>query len=232
MAISSTFETGVNGNTIATGDAGSPTAWNVVNVGTGTGAYIRYDNAQKYETLAAKIYAGSPSGGNNYVGWTTAFGTQTDHYGRMYLYNTGGWQSDGLMYAMLTGGISTALIVRASGMIEIRDSPNAQVGITTVALATNAWNRLEWHIVCSATVGSFQLKTFIGANADGTTPDETITATNLNIQASHDEIRFGILSSDIITLVLDNIVAAATSYPGPYVAAAGGKTGFGVIGRV
>lgn len=217
MAISSTFETGVNGNNILTSDAGSPTPFDSAVVGTGTGALIKYDNVQKYGAMAGKIYAGSPPAGGNYIGWTTAFGTLTDHYGRMYLYYQNDWGSSGFV-AFLSGTATRAAgFIRTSGLIELRDDSNLQKAITTISLTANAWNRIEWHLVANGTTGSFEMKIFVGANVDGTTPDETISATGLNTGINTDEVQFGILNGAVVTAWLDNLVAAATAYPGPYV---------------
>lgn len=216
--LTSTFESGVGGNNIATGDAGTATPWDAVVVGTGTGASIKYDNAHAYDALAGKVYTGNPAAGGNYMEWSTAFGTQTDHYGRLYIYVTTGWDTNGFIDFINGAGSACGLFITLTRTVQIRDTNGTVIVNSTTSLALNSWNRIEWHLIHSATVGQVELKLFEGANADGVTPDETVTtAATLNIDPQSTAIRFGILNVDILSTWLDNIVAAETAgYPGPY----------------
>lgn len=84
--VSADFETGVNGNNLATGDTGSATAFNAVT--TTTTATQKYDNTHvAFGNLGVKFDGGATSGAA-YFTWSTALGTVTDHYGRIYLYLT------------------------------------------------------------------------------------------------------------------------------------------------
>src|SRR5574338_1457281 len=74
------FEAGTNGNGVTTGDAGSSTAWDAVNITSGT---ITYSNAQAASGSQSCLFSSNTSA--HYLEWSTALGTVTDHYGRMYL---------------------------------------------------------------------------------------------------------------------------------------------------
>lgn len=229
------FETGTNGNAVATGDAGSVTAWNVVNAGGTTP--LPYDNTHvAHGLLAAKLF--SASSPNTYMAWTTPFGTETDHYGRIYLYltavpGTNKWV--GLAHPFSSTSACAHLYINPTGHIEIRDSANAVKATSTNVVALNQFIRVEWHYIHSTTVGQVEVKYF--ATADSATVTETITTTaNLNTLASADSIRIGqeVAGLGIMSTAvwLDNIVANATAYPGPFPvnSVAPGVTGLTPVG--
>src|SRR6266545_5839646 len=87
--LTATFEAGTNGNNILATDPGSASAWDAVTIVNNTGRppTAKYDTTHVgHGSLAAKIDVGSTDVA--YCEWSAAFGTQTDHYGRLYLYLT------------------------------------------------------------------------------------------------------------------------------------------------
>lgn len=218
---SADFESGSNGNPVSTGDAGSADAWDLVTI-TSPGT-LAYDNAHTVGAMAAKLVASTASAGI-FASWIAAFGTQTDHYGRVYLYFTANPTDSA--HAMIVEALTGATIcggwnVSSTGKLQVVSGTATVVKTSTTSIALNQWIRVEYHFIHSATVGQIELKLF--NTASSTTPDETITATaSMNTQASADRIRFGLAGaspSGYGTFWMDDIVAAATSYPGP--AAAG-----------
>lgn len=209
--ITADFETGVNGNTIATSDAGSATAWDVVNIG--ASATATYDNTHAaFGTLSGKLVS---TANNVRLEWSTAFGTQTDHWGRMYL-----WVSSITGYINLINayqGASIGGIVRLqdNGKFIFIDGPVNVSGESTTALTFGQWVRVEWHILHSTTVGVIETKLFNTASA--TVPDETFSWTGRNTQSNATRLFFGTVfdSGNLHTVWLDNIIGNATSYPGP-----------------
>lgn len=214
------FETGVNGNTLSIADGGDATAFDFVNaVGT-----VAYDNTHvKNGTLAAKIIAGASGTG---FGWTTAFGTQTVHYGRIYSWLSSAVNPTSNAFAHFVSGATRAARLDfqlVSGNIRIRLIDNPATGDLTgsVNVTRDTWVRIEWHVIHSATVGQIEVKLF--NNPDSSTPDETITSpASWNTLASVNGAQFGSYSgASGITLWMDAVVANATSYPGPIVTASG-----------
>lgn len=231
--ISSGFETGVNAADIATGDAGNPTAWDVVDK-TGTGATVTYDNTQiKNGSLAAKLYPGTAAW-HAHLAWTTAFGSQTDHYGRLYIYVASGWSTTAFMsFYDNTPTLVARALITGTRTVMIQDTNLAGLATSTTALTLNAWNRIEWHVVAGDGTGTWEMKLFVGGNVDGATPDQTFSASSMASSTAHTQARFGVLGADPVTnMWLDDVVAAHTSYPGPYSVGGIVKTGLGVIGRV
>lgn len=225
MSITADFEAGTLGATIAQTDVGSATQWD--SVGVNTNAAATYDNTHvAHGNQSLKIVTNSVGSPCRVVlAWsTTAFGTHTDHYGRLYIYPTTSFAVDELV-EFLSGGTGGSLVaalnVNASNQLTLRDSTGTGP-TTTHGLTLNAWNRIEYHIVHSATVGQMECQLFLGSNFDGTTPDETLSSTaTLNTGASADTVKFGLLSNEPnLTYWLDDLMAGATTWPGPAVTVA------------
>lgn len=212
--ITATFETGTNGNTISTGDAGSATAWDAVSIG--SNAAVIYDTTHVYNTLSGKISTGA-SAVTPYLEWVAALGTVTDHYGRIYIYFTANPAANHRLIRVLSGATTAAdILILTTGKIDLRPSSGSSVKTSTNAISLNQWVRLEYHIIHSTTVG--QMEVLLFNSPDSGTPTETITSTAVqNTLASGDRIRFGNQTATANTgpYWFDNIVAKATSYPGP-----------------
>lgn len=209
--LSADFEQGTNGNTIATSDAGSLSAWNAVTVG--TGATVAYDNTHADGALAAKIATGGTAS-NAYLEWSLS--TVTNHYGAIELYMTANPSATVVPIRCLSGTSGAAsLRIRTDGKLELVDQIGNVFGPTTNAISLNTLIRIEFHFIHSTTVGQMELRLF--NDPTSATPTETFTtAANKNTLASIDKIRFGIANSagvsNIGPLWLDNIVANGTSY--------------------
>jgi hypothetical protein len=205
------FEQGKHGANVTTSDgtntAGAP-YWDVVQPGSGT---ITYDGTRSaYGAMSAKFAAASSS--NCYVAWTTALGTVTRNYGRLYLYMTSYPASSTRLLNCLSGGTSGfAIGVNSSGKLQGIDTTGTAYTFSTV-ITLNAWVRVDFYVVHSATVGQHELKLY---NRDDQGPSETQTsAANRNTQASCDQIRIGVGESghSALTFWLDNVLVGA---PGP-----------------
>ena len=217
MALTGTFDRGTSGSTITTGDTGNENAWDVVSIA--ANATLTYSATQTRGRMAAKVTAATGSPCTAYVGWTTSFGSKTNHYGRLYLYPSEFWQTDTVIKVTL-GDVNTqaaAILLDTNNVVFLRDSLNVTQASGGVQLANNQWNRLEFHVIHSVTVGQVECKVFRGPSADGINPDETVaTAANINTLASADQIYFGLLNNDVpFTFWMDGIIAAETAYPGP-----------------
>lgn len=208
---SCTFETGTNGNAILVADTGSATAWNGKAAFSGNTA--TYDNTHSYDTLAGK-YDNTPSPASScYLDWTTGIGTLTDWFGRLYLYCTAN-PSGGQYRIMYDLGANQIFRITTTGKVEVIDASSTTAVITTTSISLNQWVRIEWHCIHSATVGQWEVKLF--NNPDSSTPTETVaSAANRNTGVSTNDLAFGLVGTAAGPVWLDNIVAGATSYPGP-----------------
>lgn len=217
------FETGTDGSAVLTTDTGSPTAWDAISA---TNPTLIYSNATAaHGTLAGKFHL-SAGAGTSYAAWSTALGTISgDSYGRIYLYlpaiPTAPRTSLELVqfYSGATLKLRFGILVN-SGFLYARDSAGSgpTQGSGTV-IATGQWARLEWHATISTTVGFIELKLF--NTADSTTADYTLTASpaTLDTGASVDSIRIGQTAGNAFVndWYVDDIIAGASSYPGPFV---------------
>lgn len=222
--LTATFETGTAGNTILTSDEGSGFAFDfVTNSANGTVAYS--NTFASSGTLSMKCATNGAGAGNSYVGWTSSFGTQTDHYGRLYLYLT--QYESGSMPIMQAGQGATRgcrIDYNGSGKISGVDSTGAALFTTgSVSITLNQWVRIEYHFVCSPTVGQGVVKLF--NTAGSSSPSETMTgAATKNTLDNHTRAAFGAgveATGSIASghaLYMDNLLAGATSFPGAYIA--------------
>jgi hypothetical protein len=211
------FELGTNGNAIQTSDPGSATAWNTI-VNAGAGNIVAYDNAHvAHGALAAKIDTNSTPGNSATLQWDAALGTVTDWYGRAYLYTTVNPAASFRIGEDATNG-SWLIWITSAGKLLALDSLGAVMFTSTNSVALNAWFRVEWHMIHSTTVGQYELKLF--NSPDSTTPTEVDTSTaTFNTGASCSAMLFGLVAGGSGGGIwLDNLVAGATSYPGPAVA--------------
>lgn len=215
--LTANFETGTNGNSVLVTDTGSANAWDVVTAA----VPITYDNTlPAHGSLSAKYDYLHTSGVVMTNGWTTSHGTPAEEYGRLYM-KIDSLPGVGKFQSFVTGNSAASpsftLFVGPTGTIHVASS-NAGLGDTTATISTGQWFRVEWHVVFSATVGSVEAKLF--NTVESATPTETKTYTSANTLASSAGIFFGITDmADSATHAiywLDNIVAAAAAYPGPF----------------
>lgn len=213
MAIlTASFGQGTNGNTIASTDLGNQDAWDTVTIG-GTGTFI-YDNTHANSgSLAAKV---TSTAGKAEGLWSTAFGTQTDHYGRVYCYFTANPAVAVQLVRANNGAATLAGLIQVNTTGVVRCvAANATFQAGTVGITLNQWIRIEYHIIHSTPAGgTVEAKLF--NTATSTTPDETITYSNQGTSAQATQISFGNDATNTPgAFWMDDIVANATAYPGP-----------------
>lgn len=213
--ITADFELGTNGNTIAITDPGSATPWDVVTI-SGAGA-LTYDVLHPgHGLLSANI--NPQANAACFMSWTTALGTVTDHFGRFYIYLIANPASFGGLLSLFSGAsLCFRIGVNSSG--QIRGDDNTGTAYTfTNAITLNQLVRVEYHVIHSTTVGQHEIKLF--NTAESTVATETNTsAANRDTQANGNDIHFGVGEGGLgqLNYWMDDIVANATSYPGPVV---------------
>lgn len=204
------FERGVLGASVDATDVGSEYAFS--DDGKTANSTLTYSNTHCYGTLACEmIHSATPSGCN--VTWTLGGGI-TESWGRIYLHNSGlpNTYSE-FARTFQSGNLKWRLAILSSGVLRLRGSFDTD-GVVPISI--NQWIRIEWHVICSTTVGQIEAKLFNSPNS--TTPSETITTTaTLDIGTAVDVIHFGDLAAlnASRTVYMDNIVVNDTGYPGP-----------------
>lgn len=212
-----TAEGGSDGTTVTTANSGGSSGDafdSVVINGVGTLAY-----------RSAHAAHGGLSYGVNpdisqlcYVQWSTTIGTQTDFYGRCYLYLTANPSSNTINLLRFLNGTALAAAVRvsAAGKLQAIDAAGTQQGGTTAVVSLNTWIRIGWHVVTNATTGSIEVKLY--NTPDSLTPTETLTLTGLNTNTQATVYRFGmavLAGVDFPEFFIDDLGITTAGYPGP-----------------
>ena len=212
MSYTADFELGTVGNTIAAADPGSLSAWQFVFIGGGNA--LTYDNAFAVGGTKSAHFANTGGSLTNQLCWWNSVGSYTDYYGRFYLKQS--TFGTNLLLSHVTGDVNgadcwTLYFTTGSGFIQVRDSANTVIYTFTNGVNPSGWCRIEYHAVHST--GDLEVKLF--NTASSTTPTETSSiASGQSLQANAVSNRhcFQQLNADAY---MDDIVAFATSYPGP-----------------
>jgi hypothetical protein len=213
-----------------TNDSGSGNAFDTITIG--TGCTMQYDNTHAYGggqynsdpaggslgTFSAKCATGSTST-TCFLQWSSSLGTQTNHYGHIYLYFTANPGTAFRVVSALSGASAGCRVrVNTSGKIELSDQAGTIRATSTNSISLNQWIRLDWNFIHSTTAGQVTVNLY--NSPDSTSATETVqTANNINTLASIDTIRFGVdvSTANIGPFWMDNIIAGVTSgYPDVY----------------
>jgi len=209
------FELGVNSNTVAAADPGSATAWDSVTIS--AGGALTYDNAHAYGLLSAK-FNNDASTTFTRLRWSS-LPNPTESYGRFYLYITSYPSNRNEIFTDGENTVSINLTALAGDGGVVRVGTLSGFVDGTVAVAINQWVRIEWHLIHNAVTGLLEVKLF--NNPDSTVPTETINSTaDKNTGAANafaDFQNYRVAGPEAYILWMDNIVANATSYPGPII---------------
>jgi hypothetical protein len=200
------LEQGVLGNTILATDPGDPDPWDFAVVP--ASSVLVYDNAQlAHGGRAAKI---QPVGGTTYVGWN---GTFTTHFGRFYVFPAAAGTTRNLMRVMNGATLAAAIRILPGLKFGLSSSTGTSTS-TSGSFAVGQWYRIEYKVIHDTISGQVQIRIY---SLDSTTILETLTsAATWNTLASGTAIHFGVLSTTTEIYYLDEIVADAVAYPGPW----------------
>lgn len=212
--LSSGFETGTDGATIATTDNGNPSKWDLVH---SSPTYSRAHPAVGSSLGMFCNFTGPQLG----VSWTSgSFGTVTEDYGRAYLLQTAppdaGLQAfiryrsvatDAFYFRCAISGPTTSGL----GMVD----GTTALGSFTRVIPSNQIVRLEWHVLCGTGTGAFEARLFIDPYS--TTPVETKSFTGLTTTvASMNQVFFGVVGTVANwPLYIDEVLVGAADWPGP-----------------
>lgn len=209
------FELGTDGNTIAAADPGSATQWDVVSIGTSCTA--TYSNTQKYGTLSAHLTSDG-TGASVWFQWEYAL--EIEHFGRFYIYPTESFASNNLIFSARNGSAQTnfAVAIGAGMVIRLYDGTATIRASSVSGLPLNQWSRIEFRAKeADSPNGEGEARLFLGSNADGLNPDETISFTGQDTLGTGGRslaVRFGLQSNTLNrNIYLDNLLANATAWP-------------------
>ena len=217
LPIANSFDTGqTTGTTITTGNSGG---------GTGNTAFAALTGSPTYSSVEAHSGTLSmlcASAAASHCQWsTTQLGTgQTLIGGRVYVYMTAYPTGASYRLVQMDGNATSDLLRLAVTVTTGTISTNvagSSSKTSTHSLTLNAWNRIDFIGTVNGTTGTMQAELFLGANCDGTTPDETLAQSSFaNTDTSIVEIYYGPQSSPAVsTVYIDDVQANATGYGGP-----------------
>ncbi|TDD97652.1 hypothetical protein [Actinomadura rubrisoli] len=213
MELNNGAEGGTNTTTVSAANSGgaSGNPFDSV-VGTPT---ITFDNTHALGNLSYKVVAGASA---QQMVWSSAsHGTQSETWGRLYLYSSGAPSAvTGIVRWLVGVGQTARLRYESTGVLTLSDVGNNPEFATANPIPTGQWVRLEWHILFQAGTGVCDLRTY--NNADSTTPTESLSSATLNAAAGCDTVQWGSFNAVTWTGWLDGLQVNNTGFPGPITA--------------
>lgn len=219
MILQNNAEGGSQGATVTVGNSGgaSGNAWDQF-----TGVAPTFDNTHPaHGTYAYKVIAPAVAA-ETAMYWNSSLGTLTTAYGRVYCYLSAlpaSTQYVTLCICDKSGtGPCAAVVVNDTGSVALVDSV-ASVAVSSVLVRAAALFRVDWRVVCNAATGVIQAQLFTSA-PDGSSPDQTITATNANTRDQFTAFKVGFDGSTLtpgLTAWYDDININTNGFPGPAV---------------
>jgi hypothetical protein len=229
IPLANTFDAGqADGTTISAANSGGTAgdAFDTVTVGAGNTFTFESDVVDHGSQAAKVVLAGAAHPTMEFIWNASMPGSLTEIWGRQYLYRTALPASSHKLIRFFNNASATNGFISINGTGKIQALDSVSAGATgTVTIALNQWIRIEYHLICSATVGFIEALLF--NTKDSETPDETITsAANKNTLADVHQVHVGIVSSTDNGggFRLGDLQVNNTDYPGP-----GGLPGPGEI---
>lgn len=209
-----------SGTTVTTGNSGvgTDTAFDAVTIG-GSSTFASSNAQAAHGSLSATVTGAATE--SAYGQWSTAMGTTTSLWGRMYCYFASLPTGTVRLFAALNTASSASAAVQmgTNGKLSVLDSSSATVQTGPTVIATAQWIRIEWAMVFSATAGSVQIQYY--SSQDSSSVDQTITTTALNTNSQATLYRFGRAASATAAtgaFFIDDLNLNDTGYPGPLTA--------------
>jgi hypothetical protein len=203
---------GTNGTAVTTANSGG-TSGDAFSSVAGT---VVYDNTHYHS--ASYAYKNTTVLGQTYVQWT-GFTAATTLYARFYMYVSASPTATIALLSFMagTGNHAVLLLDTATNKLHLWVSGVAEP-VTTNALPSNAWCRIEAKCFADAAAGYLEVKLF--NSPDSVTPTETITTATGNTGTLFDGITFGdtgYLTAPPVGFVywIDDLAIGTAGYVGP-----------------
>jgi hypothetical protein len=209
-----TFEGGTSGTTISTANSGglSGDAWDLVTIG--ASATATYDSARSAHGNDSGSFTTPAGAVTTFTEWNTRVGTQTEIWGRVYYFDDVNNVNARPIRVFNGAGLAGAIDIDTSGHVFLANAAATVVATGTIAVPAGRWFRIEFHMIAGATTGTIESKLF--TSADGTIPDETLTATNTNMNTQFTKYDFGMtVAVANMSFWIDDILIDTTGWPGP-----------------
>lgn len=216
------FEGGTNGATIATADAGSQNAWDVV--ATTTGATRTYTTAQAAHGTKSASFATGTTVGASSVKWSTSLTASAaagPFFCVAYLFLPS-FTKQPVPVSFMSGSTTNrvGLRITLSGTIAVLVAGVSTIQETSVSvIPASTWVRVELKAVGDASVGSYEMRYF--ATADSPVPSEVLNngGATVGTGGTIDSVSFGITQgiASVPTFEMDDIGASDAGFFGPKV---------------
>lgn len=211
------FEEGVSGVTITTGNSGGAPNNAFDSVTVGTGATVAYDNTHSaHGTLAAKIQTTGTASLATFK-WQGSLGTPTTAWARAYFYFTGnpGSQTRVINFSNAGGSCGTANINGTGKIVGSSGTAGTTQFTFTNAIPLNTWFRIEIMLTGDSSAGVLSISLYTG---DSTVPIETHTASAINTNGPPNQVQFGAAVTGIANIGpywIDDVGASDVGPLGP-----------------
>jgi len=188
------FETGVNGNTVLTSDAGNANAWSEVALAGNTTCTYSNTVAAGGSSLSCKV-ANTGTSGVWRMRWNAAAhpGPWTGNsYCRFYIYLVSGWVGVDTIRPRFTLQDSSNLAkagvsIGTSRVVRALDATSTTKATGSHTIAYDTWYRIEFRVLPHASTGEVEARIYIG---ESTTITETVSASGINTGGDVQGIRF------------------------------------------
>lgn len=207
--LSNSFEGGTDGVQISPANSGGASGNAFDNVTVGAGSVINYSNEQAaHGGLSCKIVTPATGQARTTPDWTGLGGGSSDIWFREYIYRAANPSATHYILGVRdTGGLACMQAgIRATGLLRWDNAAGAAILAldSTVAIALGSWNRFEWRVKASTTLGEIEWWLYTTMDAPiGSHADHGGPATGLALAATADQLRFGMVT---------NAIASDTSY--------------------
>jgi len=207
ITFTESFETGPDATALST----TNTAYTLILKGTSCTSAFTTDG---YAGLGGKFYATGVTGSYSYASKTLSPAVSVLYTRRFYKVDATPTAATPILAAFGSGTKNGAVTMTSTGKFGLQNG-SAGAATSTTSVPLNAYFRLEWTF--SSTAGTQSLQIYTGANVNGTTPTETISAA-FPTSVTTDALRDGIISNPgvVTNLTIDEAVNNSTTWVGPY----------------
>lgn len=236
ILLNNNFDGGVTGSQITTANSGVNPADNAFTyVGQSNTGTCQYGNVaalglnRSTAEYVMAMASGATSSATAYVGYNATFlSTLTTYWTRFYV-NFSSLLANSTADTCLFSSYHTSGLPGVTIFLSCTPAPPFQLYIwngysstfsqMTTAIVAGVWNRIEFTATLGTSTGSASMSLYAGSNADGVTPDETVTQSAQNygtttINSASIGMDYG-WQTNTPTVYFSNWQINNTGYPGP-----------------
>lgn len=216
---SNTSEGGTNAVTVTPANSGgaSGDAFDTAQVG-GTGGVCVCETTRAFAGTKSLAIASSTTSVDPYFGWTIP-GGQPVVWGRFYAWVTANpaanWRIAGLYGTAPNVNMRAFIRFTTTGKLVVLDSTSTVVYTTTASFPLNAWTRVEYMVVGSASAGQIMIAMYNGNSA--TAIEQNTSAASFNTAGEIGSVIHGIASpqANVAKAWFDNVALSTVGPIGP-----------------